>query len=76
MDCFETADYKLVSFLSCRGINHLDLKRTPSGKVIFQFSITPELRSGIDDWKSNAQVPVRLFCDALEDTRTIIFRDR
>lgn len=73
---YQTTDLTLTSFLRCRGFRIENIKQN-SGRTIFTFQDSPELRRAILDFANDATVAVRSFCSTMRDlkaiTRVLIF---
>lgn len=73
---YQTTDLTLASFLRCRGFQIESIKQN-SGRTLFVFQESPELRRAILDFANDAVVAVRSFCSTMRDlkaiTRVLIF---
>jgi YVTN family beta-propeller protein len=73
---YQTTDLTLTSFLRCRGFQIDNIKQN-SGRTLFIFQESPELRKAILDFANDAAVAVRSFCSTMRDlkaiTRVLIF---
>ena len=67
---YETTDLNLASFLRCRSFTIVDIKRQ-TGKTIFLFADSPELRLAILDFANDGSVAVRSFCNTVRDLKAI-----
>ena len=73
---YQTTDLTLTSFLRCKGFPIVNIKQN-SGRTLFIFQESPELRDAILDFANDAAVAVRSFCSTMRDlkaiTRVLIF---
>src|SRR5215213_3330576 len=73
---YQTTDLTLTSFLRCRGFQIENIKQN-SGRTLFIFQESPELRQAILDFANDEAVNVRSFCSTMRDlkaiTRVLIF---
>jgi len=60
----------LASFLRCRNFN-IDNIRRQSGKTVFIFEDSPELRSALLAYANDGTVAVRSFCGTMRDLKAI-----
>lgn len=67
---YETSDLILASFLRCRNFNIEGIKRQ-SGRSIFVFDDSPQLRHAILDYANDAPIAVRSFCSTMRDLKAI-----
>lgn len=67
---YETSDLMLASFLRCRNFSIEDIKRQ-SGRTIFVFGDSPQLRTAVLDYANDAAVSVRSFCSTMRDLKAI-----
>lgn len=71
---FKTPDLHLASFLFCRNFNFRSFRRLRdgTGRTVFVFDDSPELRHTVVDYANDGVVPVRTFCNTLHDLRLLI----
>jgi len=67
---YETSDLNLASFLRCRNLPILDIRRQ-NGKTTFAFEESSELRRAILDYANDGLVGVRSFYNTVRDMKGI-----
>lgn len=67
---FETSDLMLASFLRCRSFQIEGIKRQ-SGRTVFVFDDSPQLRQTLLDYANDGAVAVRSFCSTMRDLKAI-----
>jgi hypothetical protein len=67
---YQTTDLTLTSFLRCRGFAIESIKQN-SGRTLFMFQDSPELRRAILDFANDEVVAVRSFCSTMRDLKAI-----
>jgi hypothetical protein len=67
---YQTTDLTLTSFLRCRGFQIENIKQN-SGRTLFIFQESPELRNAILEFANDAAVAVRSFCSTMRDLKAI-----
>lgn len=67
---YQTTDLTLSSFLRCRGFQIQNIQQN-SGRTLFIFQESPELRTAILDYANDAVVSVRSFCSTMRDLKAI-----
>jgi len=63
----ETADLYLSAYLLTKGLK--PVVRTERETVIFGFPATPEAQNAVDDFQSNASIPILDFLNSYEKVR-------
>ena len=67
---YETTDLTLASFLRCRNFQINDIKRL-SGRTVFVFDDSPQLRGAVLEYANDGAVSVRSFCSTMRDLKAI-----
>jgi hypothetical protein len=67
---YETTDLTLASFLRCRSFAINNIKRL-SGRTVFVFADTPQLRGAVLEYANDGAVSVRSFCSTMRDLKAI-----
>lgn len=67
---YETTDLTLASFLRCRSFTINNIKRL-SGRTVFVFEDTPQLRGAVLEYANDGTVSVRSFCSTMRDLKAI-----
>jgi len=67
---YETTDLTLASFLRCRSFNINNIKRL-SGRTVFVFDDSPQLRTAVLEYANDGTVSVRSFCSTMRDLKAI-----
>jgi len=68
---FETSDLNLASFLRCHEFRISDIRRE-TGKAVFVFEDSGELRRAVLEYANDGPVRVRSFCNTLRDLKGIV----
>ena len=67
---YDTTDLTLASFLRCRSFTICNIRRM-SGRTVFVFDDTPQLRSAVLEYANDGAVSVRSFCSTMRDLKAI-----
>jgi len=67
---YETTDLTLASFLRCRSFQINNIKRL-SGRTVFVFDDSPQLRGAVIEYANDGAVSVRSFCSTMRDLKAI-----
>lgn len=67
---YETTDLTLASFLRCRSFTINNIKRM-SGRTVFVFDDSPQLRGAVLEYANDGAVSVRSFCSTMRDLKAI-----
>jgi hypothetical protein len=67
---YETTDLTLASFLRCRSFTISNIRRM-SGRTVFVFEDSPQLRTAVLEYANDGAVSVRSFCSTMRDLKAI-----
>jgi len=67
---YDTSDLTLASFLRCRSFTINNIRRQ-SGKTVFVFEDSSQLRNAVLEYANDGSVAVRTFCSTLRDLKAI-----